>query len=112
MSPYRALQGSLHLARVPVTRPPWTVRVAGFSAAHRWPVVGVWFVFTLGLFVASLSLGGTNAAEAVSNEERAPYESTEAGAVYSPPGTTTAPPSAQFLLILSNPSGTVDDPGY
>ena len=97
----------------PVARSPWTVGVADFSARHRWPVFGIWFVFTLGIFAASLGLGGTDTAEAVSNEQRARYESSEAYLVYSPPGTTTqAPPSAQFLLVVSDPSGTVDDPAF
>jgi putative drug exporter of the RND superfamily len=101
------------VARASVTRPPWTVRVAGFSARHRWPVFAVWFLFTLGLFGASLALGGTNAAEAVSNERRARYESIEAYDVFSPPGTpSTVPPSAQFLLVMANPAGTVDDPAF
>ncbi|MFL5679775.1 MAG: MMPL family transporter [Chloroflexota bacterium] len=100
------------MARVPVTRPPWTVRVAGFSAAHRWPVFGLWFVFTLGLFVASLSLGGTNTAEAVSNQQQSRFESTEANNVFSPPGTETGPPSSQYLLVIANPSGTIDDAAF
>ncbi len=38
---------------------PLTVRVATWSARHRWPVVAAWFVFTFGLFAASMALGGT-----------------------------------------------------
>ena len=38
---------------------PLTVRVATWSARHRWPVVAAWFVFTIGLFVTSIALGGT-----------------------------------------------------
>jgi uncharacterized membrane protein YdfJ with MMPL/SSD domain len=95
-----------------VSSSPWTVRVAGFSARHRWPVIGLWFVFTVGLFAASLGIGGTNTADAVSNDHRARYESSEAYLVFSPPGTSTLPPSAQFLLVVSNSSGTVDDPGF
>ena len=43
---------------------PWTVRVAGWSAHHRWPVFLLWFVATIGIFVASLAAGGTNSAGA------------------------------------------------
>ncbi len=99
-------------ARRPESKPPWTVRVAGFSARHRWPVFGLWFVFTLGLFAASLQLGGTQAVEAVSNEQRSRYESTEAFQVFSPPGTSTVAPSSQYLLVLSSGSATVEDPGF
>ena len=39
-------------------RPALTVRVAVWSARHRWPVAAAWFVFTFGLIVLSQSLGG------------------------------------------------------
>ena len=38
---------------------PVTVRVATWSARHRWPVFVLWFVFTIGLFATSLAMGGT-----------------------------------------------------
>jgi uncharacterized membrane protein YdfJ with MMPL/SSD domain len=38
---------------------PLTVRVATWSARHRWPVVAAWFVFTFGLFATSIAIGGT-----------------------------------------------------
>jgi len=95
-------------------RVPWTVRVAGWSARHRWPVVGLWFVATIGIFIGSLAAGGTNAAEAVSNDERAKYEAGEAYVVYNAANTQTTAEeaSAQFLLVVSSPSGTVDDPAF
>src|SRR5437763_8194696 len=34
---------------------PWTARVAGWSAKHRWPVTAVWFLATIGLFAASMA---------------------------------------------------------
>lgn len=42
-------------------RRAWTVRVALWSARHRWPVMLAWFAVTIGLFVASQSLGGIRA---------------------------------------------------
>ena len=45
-------------------RQPWTVRVALWSARHRWPVFGLWFVLTIGIFVASLGMGGIRAVAA------------------------------------------------
>ena len=83
----------------PVTRktPPWTVRVAGWSARHRWPVFTLWFLVTIGVFVASLFAGGTRAVEAVSNAERSKYEAGEAYVVYADAnassGEAQAPPS-------------------
>ncbi|MEO5940743.1 MAG: MMPL family transporter, partial [Candidatus Limnocylindrales bacterium] len=95
---------------------PWTARVAGWSARHRWPVFGLWFVVTIGIFVASLAAGGTNAVEAVSNAERSKYEAGEAYVIYNDAnansGQGQAPPSQQFLLVVSSPDRTVDDPAY
>src|SRR4051794_34295207 len=90
----------------PASRSPWTVRVADVSARHRWPVFGLWLVFTLGLFGASLAMGGADTAAAVSNEQRSRYESAEAYLVYAPPGTVTQPPSQQFLVVMATRTGT------
>ena len=38
---------------------------------HRWPVVGLWFVATIGLLFVSLSMGGINAADAEREPQRA-----------------------------------------
>ena len=93
--------------------PPWTARVAGWSARHRWPVFGLWFVVTIGIFAASLAVGGTRAVEAVSNNERSKYEAGEAYVIYSDANASAgqqAPASQQFLLIVSSADRTVDDP--
>jgi RND superfamily putative drug exporter len=91
-------------------RQPWTVRVAVWSARHRWPVVALWFVLTIGLFVASLAAGGTNTADAVSNDrsDDEVFESRAAYDVFNASGTTEAP--HQFLLIVGDPDGTIDEP--
>jgi uncharacterized membrane protein YdfJ with MMPL/SSD domain len=96
-------------------RPPWTARVAGWSARHRWPVFGLWFVVTIGLFAGSLAAGGTRAVEAVSNSERSKYEAGEAYVVYGDANASVgqqAPASQQFLMIVSSPDRTVDDPAF
>ena len=102
-------------SRPSVTRPPWTVRVAAWSAHHRWPVAALWFVATIGLFVGSLAAGGTRSVEAVSNDERSKYEAGEANVVYDEANASAAqqqPAQQQFLLIVSSPTGTVDDPAF
>ena len=38
---------------------PGTVRVALWSAKHRWLVFSAWFLFTIGLFTSSFFIGGT-----------------------------------------------------
>ena len=88
---------------IPPRSRPWTVRAAGWSASHRWPVFVLWFVATIGLFAGSLAAGGTNAADAVSNEQRSKYEAGEAGVLFNASGTEA--PSQQFLLILSGDPG-------
>ncbi|GAC1673070.1 MAG: MMPL family transporter [Candidatus Limnocylindrales bacterium] len=96
-------------------RPPWTARVAGWSARHRWPVFALWFVVTIGVFIASLAAGGTRAVEAVSNGERAKYEAGEAYVVYDHANASVghqAPASQQFLLLVSSAATTVDDPSF
>jgi uncharacterized membrane protein YdfJ with MMPL/SSD domain len=99
----------------PADRDPWTVRVAGWSARHRWPVFVIWFVATIGIFAVSLAAGGTNSVEAVSNTERSKYEAGEAYVVYSAANASVgqqAPASQQFLLIVSSADRTVDDPAF
>jgi len=94
---------------------PWTVRVADWSARHRWPVFVLWFVATIGLFVGSLAAGGTNSAEAVSNDDRAKYEAAEAFIVWNAANAgaqSEDTASAQFLLVVTNPDGTIDDASY
>lgn len=89
-------------------RPPWTVRVANVSAAHRWRVVGLWFVATIGLFLASLAAGGTAAENAVSDDGGPTYESRRAYDVFDASGTTET--TQRLLLIVSSDAGTVDEP--
>ncbi|HEX5014910.1 MAG TPA: MMPL family transporter [Candidatus Limnocylindrales bacterium] len=94
---------------------PWTVRVADWSARHRWPVFVLWFVATIGLFAGSLLAGGTNSAEAVSNDDRAKYEAAEAFIVWNEANAgaqSEEKASAQFLLVVTNSDGTIDDAAY
>jgi RND superfamily putative drug exporter len=96
-------------------RRPWTVRVATWSAAHRWPVFVLWFLVTIGTFAASLAMGGTKAVEAVSNDQRSKYEAGEALVVWNeanPPTSTSEPASQQFLMVVSSAGKTVDDPAF
>jgi putative drug exporter of the RND superfamily len=94
---------------------PWTVRVADWSARHRWQVFALWFVATIGLFAGSIFAGGTNSAEAVSNDDRAKYEAAEAFIVWNAANAgaqSEEKASAQFLLVVTNPDGTIDDASY
>ena len=126
--PRNALQAPLETDQPPVSpaspespaepRPvgvPWTVRVADWSARHRWPVFVLWFVATIGLFAGSLAAGGINSAQAVSNNQQGKYEAAEAFIVYNEANAgaqQTEKASSQFLLVVNNPTGTTDDPTY
>jgi len=99
----------------PASRPgrPWTVRVAAWSSRHRWIVALLWFVLTIGLFAASLAAGGTKAVEAVSRDQGAKYESIEANQIFNDANANAgpqAPASQSFILLVSNPGGTITDP--
>jgi RND superfamily putative drug exporter len=76
-------------------------------------VFGLWFVLTIGVFAASLIAGGTNAAGAVSSEQRSRFEAGEAYEIFGKAATTAGQeePSQQLLLIASVPNGTVQDAG-
>ncbi len=94
---------------MPPARPAWTVRVAGWSARHRWPVSGLWFVATIGIFVGSLAAGGTDAAGAVSSDQSSRFESTKAYEVFQPAASVAKEASQSFLLVVQSPNATVDD---
>ena len=96
------------------TRPrgPWTVRVAMWSARHRWPVFALWFVLTIGMFVASIAAGGTRTAEAVASngQDETTFESQQAYDVFNASG-SAGDTTHQTLLIVGTTAGTIDDPG-
>ena len=92
-------------------RQPWTVRVAAWSARHRWPVFALWFVLTIGLFVASLAAGGTLTADAVDNdrEDQTTYESARAYDVFNAAGTPTEEPVHRTLIVVGAADGPLAD---
>ena len=90
-------------------RQPWTVRVAMWSAAHRWPVIALWFVATIGLFVASLVAGGTAAQNAVSNDSELAVRVGQGARRLQRLGRPRSRASRSSSSHRS-PTGTVDDP--
>ncbi|MGZ8514713.1 MAG: MMPL family transporter, partial [Candidatus Limnocylindrales bacterium] len=91
-------------------RVPATVRVAMWSARHRWPVVGLWLLATIGLFVSSLAMGGINAADANANPNERQLEASEAYDVFNAGGKLD--PSEQFLVIVGGGPGAATDPVF
>jgi RND superfamily putative drug exporter len=91
------------------TGKPITVRVATWSARHRWPVFVLWFVFTIGLFATSMAMGGTRTVQGTD----ASHDSSESGlaaSTFSAAGSGT--PHEAFVLVVSNPSGAATDPEF
>ena len=91
-------------------REPATVRVAMWSSRHRWPVFAGWFIFTIGLFVASQSMGGIKADDPNGNPNQAQTESATAYAVFDAGGTNT--PTEDVTLVITHPTLHVTDPAY
>jgi RND superfamily putative drug exporter len=82
--------------------------VAAWSARHRWPVFTLWFVATIGVYVASLAAGGTQAQNAVSNDTGGSrYESIRALEIFDASG--NAEPSQSLYLVVAAPPGTTAD---
>ncbi|HET7026903.1 MAG TPA: MMPL family transporter [Candidatus Limnocylindrales bacterium] len=79
------------------------MRVATFSARHRWVVAGLWFVATIGLFVASLAAGGTNVQGAVGQDQRAKFEAAEALDLFNASG--RAEPVQTVIVVVEDDNG-------
>src|SRR6187551_286375 len=91
-------------------REPATVRIAMWSARHRWPVAALWFVATIGLFAISLSMGGINASDANENPNERQIEASEAYDVFNAGGTND--PFEQVLVVVSGAPNASADPAF
>ncbi len=91
-------------------REPATVRIAMWSARHRWPVAALWFVVTIGLMVVSIGMGGINAAEISGGPNDDNVESAEALQVFNAGGEND--PNEQFLIVIDGGDGAVADPAF
>jgi RND superfamily putative drug exporter len=92
------------------SREPATVRIAMWSARHRWPVVALWFVLTIGLLAVSLSMGGIKAADANADPNERTLEASEAYDVFTAGGTND--PYEQFIVVVGGPAGATADPAF
>src|SRR6185436_16122225 len=93
-----------------LSREPATVRIAMWSARHRWPVAALWFVATIGLMVASIAMGGINAAEISGGPNDDNVESAEALQVFNAGGEND--PNEQFLVVIDGGQGAAADPAF
>ena len=99
-------------ASTPPGRPgqPWTVRVALWSARHRWPVFSLWFVLTIGVFVASLALGGIRAVAATGGLGGSDTEASQGTRAMNAGGSTAA--SETLTVVVTSPTSRVTDPAF
>jgi RND superfamily putative drug exporter len=81
-----------------------------WSARHRWAVVLLWFAGTIGLFVASLSMGGIDAGDANGNPNDQQLEASLAYDVFNAGGTND--PYEQFLVVIVGGPGATADPSF
>ena len=78
---------------------PLTVRVAAWSARHRWPVFVLWFVFTIGLFATSVAMGGTKTSPGRPGPAAVRTKSGIAETTFNASGGGT--PREEFVLVIS-----------
>ena len=91
-------------------RSPWTVRVATWSARHRWPVFVLWFVATLGLLGGSFAAGGINALDVNDDPNGPRLESEVAFDVYGAGDET--PPAERLVVVVGGAEGAALDPAF
>ena len=81
-----------------------------WSARHRWPVVLLWFVATIGLFVLSTFSGGIRTLDASGNPNERKLEAQQAYDVFRAGGTND--PSEQVVLVIDGGPGAATDPAF
>jgi RND superfamily putative drug exporter len=88
------------------------VRVARWSARHRWPVFGAWFVLTIGLFVVSTSMGGIKALSATGGPgSGSPTEAVRGNQAMNAGGSSAAP-SETMTVVIASGTASVTDPAF
>ncbi|MFL5678241.1 MAG: MMPL family transporter, partial [Chloroflexota bacterium] len=94
----------------PPGREPATVRIAMWSARHRWPVAALWFVATIGLLAISLQMGGINASDANENPNEQQIEASKAYDVFNAGGPND--PFEQVVVVVGGAPGATSDPAF
>jgi RND superfamily putative drug exporter len=92
-----------------LSREPWTVRVAVWSARHRYPVFAAWLVLIAGLMFGAIALGG-QCSQSVMDKGQAIGDSQTGWNAYND-ADANVPSKIQtewFYLIVSNPAGQLD----
>src|SRR5919107_4631763 len=91
-------------------RSPWTVRVAAWSARHRWPVFVLWFAATLGTLAAGFAAGGIHALDVNDDPNGPKLESETAYDVLGAGEPVT--PAERFVVVIDGGTGASADPAF
>src|SRR5262245_29542960 len=86
---------------------PWTVRVAMWSARHRWPVFALWFVATFGILAGSFAAGGISTLD-VNDDPNGPKLESETAYDVLGAGEPVAP-SERFVVVINGGPGAARD---
>ncbi len=89
-------------------RAPWTVRVAAWSARHRWPVFVLWFAATFGTLGAGFAAGGIYALD-VNEDPNGPRLESETAYDVLGAGEPIAP-AERLVVVIDGGSGAAADP--
>ncbi|HTS15062.1 MAG TPA: MMPL family transporter, partial [Candidatus Sulfotelmatobacter sp.] len=89
---------------------PWTVRVAAWSARHRWPVLVAWFLLTIGVFVLSQAVGGIRTQGATGGPSGTTTESQQAYDVFDRAGSPD--PHDTMTIVVTSATVHADDAAF
>lgn len=92
---------------------PLTVRIARWSATHRWLVLGLWLVFVFGLFGTGSAMG-TKIFGLDDNTTSVKMESQQAWDVYDAGNKKVANPTSTetMMVVVTNPNQKVSEAAY
>ena len=96
-------------------REPATVRIAMWSARHRWLVALFWFVGTIGTFGLSLAAGGIRTLEASGDPNDRILEAQQAYDVFNAAGGgqgAEEAPHERLVIVIAGADGAVDDAAF
>jgi len=91
-------------------RAPLTVRIATWSARHRWPVFVLWFAATFGILAGSFAAGGISTLD-VNDDPNGPKLESETAYDVLGAGAPVAP-SERLVVVISGAPGAAADAAF